>query len=480
MGFKFPYGNSQQLNLNWFIKKFKELLVDWQHEKESIDGALDAEIQRAEDALSDVYTARDTTIAAKNDALQAKADALTAAANAAQYWQNAAASANSAATSAVTALQAAQDAADNADQTSRDRALVTADKAAVAADKAAVAADKAAVAADKAAVEQDKDDVDTLKDAANAAALRSEGWADGTQNGTPVTSGSPYYQNNSKYFKEEAEAVLESIPEDYTELVAEVAAQGDNINVLIDTFDSVQMLDWKTIGTKYSVTTSGHHIFRELNHIKTGDTGTTTTGKYTYNLFGGNISIVSNSTALNTCFINSAKLAIPSNIDSTTDIVVTIREKWQARVSGNRRPPYIYIGTVAEDNTVSRINIEWTSTSHEGDYLKSISLRRQLPAAITNKNLVFVLGPNNAECLTDIWFDVHAISIYETTTIKNMIAPVTTSYIAPSNMVSGDLIIVNNTLYKATTAIASGATLTVGTNITATKLTTELKAIRES
>ena len=211
MGFKFPYGNEQQLNLNWFIKKFKELLVDWQHEQESIDGALDAEIQRAEDALTDVYTARDVTVAAKNDALQAKADALTAAANAAQYWQNAAASANSAATSAVTALQAAQDAANDADQTSRDRASVTADKAAVAADKAtvaadkaAVAADKAAVAADKAAVAQDKDDVDTLKDAANAAALRAEGWADGKQNGAPVASESPYYENNAKYYAQQA------------------------------------------------------------------------------------------------------------------------------------------------------------------------------------------------------------------------------------------------------------------------------------
>lgn len=211
MGFKFPYGNQQQLNLNWFIKKFKELLVDWKREKESIDGALDAEIQRAEDALSDVYAARDTTVAAKNDALQAKADALTAAANAAQYWQNAAASANSAATSAVTALQAAQDAADDAEQTDRDRALVSADKAAVAADKATVASDKATVAADKEtvaadkdAVAQDKDDVDTMKDAANAAALRSEGWADGTQNGTPVASGSPYFENNAKYYAQQA------------------------------------------------------------------------------------------------------------------------------------------------------------------------------------------------------------------------------------------------------------------------------------
>ncbi len=251
MGFKFPYGNGQQLNLNWFIKKFKELLVDWEREKNSIDGALDAEIQRAEDALSDVYTARDTTIAAKNDALQAKADALTAAANAAQYWQNAAASANSAATSAVTAHQAAQDAADNADQTSRDRAIVSADKAAVAADKATVAsdkatvaADKAAVAADKAAVQQDKDDTDLLKDAANAAALRAEGWADGEQNGTPVTSNSPYYENNAKYYA----SLIGSLTESFGNRVL------DGIMPTTEKSTSYSGRTVKTLGKKISVT----------------------------------------------------------------------------------------------------------------------------------------------------------------------------------------------------------------------------------
>lgn len=42
---------------------------------------------------------------------------------------------------------------------------------------------------------------------------------------------------------------------------------------------------------------------------------------------------------------------------------------------------------------------------------------------------------------------------------------------------AGALIIVNGTLYKATTSIASGATLTVGTNVTATTIAAELAAI---
>ena len=40
--------------------------------------------------------------------------------------------------------------------------------------------------------------------AASASALKAEGYANGKQNGTPVGSGSPYYQNNAEYFSEQA------------------------------------------------------------------------------------------------------------------------------------------------------------------------------------------------------------------------------------------------------------------------------------
>ena len=201
--FQFPYGNGQQLNLDWFLRKFKELLAEWTAKEASIDGSLQDEIDRAEAALTDVFTARDVTVAAKNDALQAKADALTAAANAAQYWQNAANSAQNAAASAVNALNAANYTAADKATVAADKATVAADKATVAADKAIVAQDKATVAADKAIVAQDKADTDDIKNAANAAGLRAEGWATGTQSGTPVTSDSPYYQNNAKYYSEQ-------------------------------------------------------------------------------------------------------------------------------------------------------------------------------------------------------------------------------------------------------------------------------------
>lgn len=47
-------------------------------------------------------------------------------------------------------------------------------------------------------------DLEAALDEAEADALIAEGYAKGTQNGTPVESGDPYYQDNAKYYKEQA------------------------------------------------------------------------------------------------------------------------------------------------------------------------------------------------------------------------------------------------------------------------------------
>lgn len=45
----------------------------------------------------------------------------------------------------------------------------------------------------------------------SASALVSEGYAVGKQNGTDVTSGSPYYQNNAKYYKDRCEQIVSDL-----------------------------------------------------------------------------------------------------------------------------------------------------------------------------------------------------------------------------------------------------------------------------
>ena len=50
----------------------------------------------------------------------------------------------------------------------------------------------------------------------------AEAWAAGTRDGEPVPSTDPAYENNSKYYAEEAAEIAASIPEDYSELSADV------------------------------------------------------------------------------------------------------------------------------------------------------------------------------------------------------------------------------------------------------------------
>lgn len=303
MAFKFPYGAMQQLNLDWFIKQFQKLRADWATAEENIAGSLQDEIDRAEDALSDVFAARDTAVAAKDDAVQAKADALQASANAAQYWQNAANSASSAAGSAGTALQAAEDA-----ETAETNAAASNTQSGVnkfMAEAWAVgtmngtpvgsgtiqynnnakyyaqqaSGDAAQTALDRAAVRQDKDDTDTIKDNANAAALRAEGWADGTQNGTPVTSESPYYENNAKYYKEAAEDVLESIPPDYTELADEVASQSEKFSKYVGSYsdnlyDYTKDTKGKVINSSGAIVDNDTYKISDFIYIGEGNTFT--------------------------------------------------------------------------------------------------------------------------------------------------------------------------------------------------------------
>ena len=64
-------------------------------------------------------------------------------------------------------------------------------------------------------------------------ALKAEGFSVGEQNGTPVTSDSDYYENNAKYYADEAQGYAESIDpdtlaklEDISELLPTETASG--------------------------------------------------------------------------------------------------------------------------------------------------------------------------------------------------------------------------------------------------------------
>ena len=285
--FQFPFGTMHQLNLDWFLQQWQQLRQDWIDEEQNI-----------QDSMQDVYDARDAAIQAKDDAVQAKNDAVSAkndaqtAKNAADadalkaegfaigeqngtpagpgdpYYQSNAkyysiesgtyrylSEAYARGTMGGTPVDPG-DAGyeDNAkyykDQAANDAAYIAAhlndaDADALIAEGFAVGEQGGTPVASGSPyyqnnakyyageAQQDKDDADTFKDAANAAALRSEGFAIGEQNGTPVASGSPYYENNAKYYSDlAAYLALDAFPHDIAEgIIASFPDGGSSLPV---------------------------------------------------------------------------------------------------------------------------------------------------------------------------------------------------------------------------------------------------------
>ena len=182
--FQYPYGDTQQLNLDW-------LMEQWQETKASIDGSLQGEIDRVEAAITDLLTARDQAVAAKT----AAETAATSASGYAGTASTAASTATAQATAAAGSAALAGTHASNA-QTSETNAGLQATAAGNSAAAAAVSAGNASNSEGAAAASSS---------AAAGNALYAEGMANGTQNGTPVASGSPYYENNAAYWAGEAQ-----------------------------------------------------------------------------------------------------------------------------------------------------------------------------------------------------------------------------------------------------------------------------------
>ena len=79
-----------------------------------------------------------------------------------------------------------------------------------------------------------KGGAETAEANAIAKALVSEGYANGKQNGVPVTSESPYYHNNAEYFKDQASSIVGSKVDSFNGRTGVVTSQsGDYTQDLI-------------------------------------------------------------------------------------------------------------------------------------------------------------------------------------------------------------------------------------------------------
>lgn len=251
MAFNYPYGDTQQLNLNWFLSQWETFRAQWATAEEGIDHALDAEIARVEAAMTDLYAARDAAAASQAAAQTAAVNAAssqTIATQQASLAQSQAATAQNQAGIATAAAEAAGNSASSASNSASNANLskVQAGNSATAAGQSATLANEKATAAGLSAAQAGVS-------AANAAgsAEDSEAWAVGERGGTPVASGDDTYENNSKYYADQAAAVAESIPEDYTELSNDVSELKTAITPLLT--PSKNLLNLGTLTANYYV-----------------------------------------------------------------------------------------------------------------------------------------------------------------------------------------------------------------------------------
>lgn len=152
MAFNYPYGDTQQLNLNWFLAQWETFREQWATAEEGIDHALDAEIARVEAAMTDLYAARDAAAASKTAAQTAATNAASSETVATQQATLAQSYANTAQTQAGIATAAAEAAGNSASSASTSAAAANLSKtqaanSATAAQTAQTAAEASATAA---------------------------------------------------------------------------------------------------------------------------------------------------------------------------------------------------------------------------------------------------------------------------------------------------------------------------------------------
>ena len=131
-------------------------------------------------------------------------------------------------------------------------------------------------------------------------------------------------------------------------------------------------------------------------------------------------------------------------------------------------------------NTIFIRDTRYTDATTLTDALSGVQLCYELAQPVTvqltaQDDITTVLGQNN------IWADTGDVEVeYRADTklyIEKLTAPTEDDMIADHAISANTFFMIGNTLYRATTAIASGATITVGTNATRLSLSEALNTL---
>jgi len=144
----------------------------------------------------------------------------------------------------------------------------------------------------------------------------------------------------------------------------------------------------------------------------------------------------------------------------------------------------VNFGITASGDLLAIYDTDLTLTSDAfmakyGDAVIVYPLATPITYTLTASQIRTLLGQNN------IWADAGPISVEytadtkmyidsQTRATRSLIAGIETTMTASRPYAAGDLLIVGDTLYKAAASIASGATLTPGTNVTPTTVAEQL------
>lgn len=270
-------------------------------------------------------------------------------------------------------------------------------------------------------------------------ALVSEGWAKGTQNGIPVGSSSPYYHNNSEYFKDQARSFT---PTGYQELVDDVSELNEALSDEVSARAELGAHNLLNVEGSYTKPASATNMVVAISDkgkivtITDSDSATyrniaylVSLNKNTDYVIEGSASVTSGDARVKIETTTGTQIAITSSLSGTFKLAFN---------SGNNEQLKIVLFT--SFSTASASNVTYNSLVLK---LATDSNSAWTPYAMTNKELT----DNKANKS-----DLASISITGTTNSTG------------STISAGTYFYLNGALVKAKTSIANGATLTANTN----------------
>ena len=463
MAYRYPYGNTEQMNLDWFLNQWEKFKADWAEAEAGIDGSLDAEIAKVEAAMSELYAARDAAAASASAARQSSLDAAAAqiaAGNsktaaqaaetsargsqqaAAQSAHEARASAQGAENSALTASQAANTATQQA--AGADAARGAAEAAQQAAEGARAAAAQSAGQAGQAATAA----ADHADDAADSATLAQQAAQDMTDSVEQITTN----KNDISDLKESINNNENQLPENtITGYMPTIYDGAKNIPIVSSNITG----DCTVIGKSLPYNLM---VGKSLN-----DDGTEATDNY-YNTYIVNTENMTTivASAYRTATGYRYLKAFGYNEDETeiTSLIV-----------GGGNPQNGFLRFINAEG-YHHIKLSWANNLNKIVFsnIYKVYTTGQIIKTFKGENTFARSGLNyNITYKCDI-------AEYVKNSFK-LVAKVLNDMIADTALVENDFRIVNNTLYRVTAPIASGGTLTVGTNVIATTVVDVLKSL---